>query len=121
MKWFFYPLFVITSLMIGLASCSKSDNKNAEQKVEEGDSLRDKSFTPPDGPIWHAAILPDSQIIVAGNLYNTGLRSIVVLARLSKDGKLDPAFNAHKSKRHLPCSRSERRKDHCNGQLSRLL
>lgn len=98
MKWFFYLFLVVIGLMIGLSSCSKSGNKDPEVKTEEGDSLRDKSFTPPNGPIWHAAIQPDSQIIVAGNIYDTELQSVVVLARLSKNGTIDPTFNAHKDK-----------------------
>lgn len=92
--------FLAFSLVIGFSSCKKASPDITPEKVvpEEGASYRDTLFTPPDGPVWHAAILPDSQLIVAGNLYNTGIQSIVVLARLSKNGVLDTTFNAHKDK-----------------------
>jgi uncharacterized delta-60 repeat protein len=94
MKWLSFRFVLALSLAIGFSSCSKS---SPEKKApEEGDTYRDKSFTPPDGPIWHAVIQPDSQILVAGNIYNTGLKNTVVVARLSKDGVIDQTFNAHK-------------------------
>lgn len=95
MKWLSFRFILAISLAISFSSCSKSSSDKAP---EEGDTYRDKSFTPPDGPIWHAVIQPDSQILVAGSMYNTGLQNIVVVARLSKDGVIDPTFNAHKDK-----------------------
>lgn len=35
-----------------------------------------------------------SQIIVAGNIYTTGLRNVVVLAPLSKNGTIDASFRS---------------------------